>query len=128
MSNIKKNMLRDRAKKIAEVTDEMWSKVDKEYVELVEEFLDFSNHSPQTFKQYKSGLRQFGYWLHDSLNDKKLYKLTKRDILRYMSFLKNRGLSSSAQQFKKACVSSLMNYIENIVADEDEELCNFQKS
>lgn len=37
---IKQNMMRPRAKKLPEVTDEMWSQVDEEHRNLTEEFLD----------------------------------------------------------------------------------------
>lgn len=118
---INKNMLRERAKKLPDVTDEMWQQVNDDYRNLVEEFVSVQNHSPQTKKQYLSGLRQFGWYLKDSMNNKFLYKVTKRDFLRYISYLRdNRKMSSSAMGFKKACVSSLCNFIENVVADEDE--------
>lgn len=125
--NIEKNMLRDRAPKLPEVTDEMWEKVNEDYRMLVDEYLTVQNHSPQTKKQYKSGLRQFGWFMYDSMNNKPLYKVTKRDFLRYISYLRDvRKLSSSALNFKKACVSSLCNYIENVVADEDDNYKQFR--
>lgn len=121
MTKIEKNMLRDRAQKLPEVTDEMWKLVNAEYRELVEEYVSVQNHSPATKKQYISGLRQFGYYVYDSMNNKPFYKITKRDFLRYMSYLRdNRKMSSSAISFKKACVSSLCNYIENVIVGEEE--------
>lgn len=123
---IQKNMFRERAEKLPEVTEEMYSKVNSEYREFVSEYLSSQNHSKHTKKQYVSGLRQFGYFLCDSLNNKPMYKLTKRDMLRYMSFLKDRGMSSSAINFKKACLSSLMNYIENFIADEEPDYKTFR--
>lgn len=124
---IDKNMLRERAKKLPEVTDEMWKLVNDDYRNLVEEFVSVQNHSPDTKKQYISGLKQFGWYLYDSMNNKPLYKVTKRDFLRYISYLRDsRKMSSSAMGLKKACVSSLCNYIENVVADEDENYKNFR--
>lgn len=115
-------MLRERAKKLPEVTDDLWQLVNDDYRNLVEEFVSVQNHSPQTKKQYISGLRQFGHYIKESMNNKPLYKVTKRDFLRYISYLRdNRKMSSSAMGLKKACVSSLCNYIENVVADEMEE-------
>lgn len=117
---INKNMLRERATPLPEVTDEMWGNVNEDYRILVEEFVSVQNHSPQTKKQYISGLRIFGYFIYNSMNNKPLYKVTKRDFLRYISYLRDdRKLSSSALSFKKACVSSLCNYIENVVADDE---------
>lgn len=116
---IEMNMLRPRAKKLPDVTDEMWEEVNDEYRELVEEYLAVNSFSPQTKKQYKSGLRQFGWFIKESMNNKPLHRITKRDFLRYISYLRDdRQLSSSAISFKKACVSSFCNYVENVIAGE----------
>lgn len=120
-------MLRERADKLPDVTDEMWDKVNRDYRDLVAEFISVQNFSKQTKKQYVSGLRQFGWFICDSMNNKPLYKISKRDFLRYISYLRDdRKLSSSALNFKKACVSSLCNYIENVVADDDDNYKNFR--
>ncbi|WP_137743247.1 tyrosine-type recombinase/integrase [Robertmurraya siralis] len=127
MSKIEKNMLRERAKKLPDVTDEMWQQVNDDYRNLVEEFISVQSHSPQTKKQYKSSLRQFGWFIYQSMNDKPLYKITKRDFLRYLSYLRDdRKMSSSGMNLKKATVSSLCNYIENVVADEDKNYKTFR--
>lgn len=118
--SINMNMLRDRARKLPEITNEMWKQVNSEYRELVEEFISVQNHSPETKKQYTSALKQFGWYICNSMNNKPLHKVTKRDFLRYISYLRdNRKMSSSGQNLKKACVSSLCNYIENIIVGED---------
>lgn len=122
--DIAKNMLRDRAKKLPEITDEMWELVNKEYRDLVEDYIRSQAHSPQTKKQYKSMLRQFGWFCYESLNNKPIYKIKKRDFIRYLSYLReDRKMSSAAQSTRKAVVSSLCNYIENVVMDDydDEE-------
>lgn len=127
ISRIEQNMLRPRAKKLPTVTEDMWLKVNEDYRYLVEEFIDVQSHSPQTKKQYLSALRQFGWFVCNSMNNKPLYKITKRDFLRYMSYLRDdRQMSSSAQNFRKASVSSLCNYIENVVADDDDNYRNFR--
>ncbi len=122
--DINKNMLRDRAKKLPEVTDEMWNEVNKEFRDLVSEYISSQSHSPQTKKQYLSMLRQFGWFVCDSLNNKPIYKIKKRDIIRYLSYLRDdRKMSPSAIGTRKAVISSLCNYIENVVMDDfdDEE-------
>jgi integrase len=127
MSNINKNMLRERAKPLPEVTEQMWQEVNDDYRLLVEEYVSVQNHSPETKKQYLSGLKQFGWYLKSSMNNKPFYKVTKRDFIRFMSYLRdNRKQSSSAQSFKKACVSSLCNYIENVVAEDDDNYKMFR--
>lgn len=130
MDNHEVNMhlLRDRALKLPEVTEELWKEVNEESRFLVEEYLEINKGtlSPASLKQYTSGLRQFFYWVHTALNSKSIVKVTKRDFLRYISYLTNRGMSSSGIKFKKACVSSFNNYIENIVADDDETYKTFR--
>lgn len=122
MSEIEMNMLRDRAKRADDITDEMWNQVRREHRDLVAEYLDVSTHlSPRTKIQYESGLRHFFWWVHEILNDKPLEKISKRDFMRYMSYLSNRGLSSSGMGFKKSAVSAFNIYIENIIAEDDKD-------
>lgn len=119
---IEKNMLRNRADKADAITDEMWLQVRNEHRDLVAEYLSVSTHlSKNTLKQYESGLRHFFWWVHEILNDKPLEKISKRDFMRYMSYMQNRGLSSSGINFKRSAVSSFNTYIENIVSDDDRE-------
>lgn len=47
---IQKNMFRERAEKLPEVTEEMYSKVNSEYREFVSEYLSSQNHSKHTKK------------------------------------------------------------------------------
>jgi len=125
--NIKKNMVRDRADKLPEVTDEKWMQVSSEHRRLAEEFLEMnSSLSPKTLVQYRSGIRQFFWWVHQSLSDKPITKISKRDFQRYINYLDSRKMSSNAKKFKKSVVSSFCNYIENMVADDEEEYKNFR--
>lgn len=116
---INRNMLRERAKKLPEVTDEMWLKVNKEYRDLVDEFIRSQSHSPKTKIQYTSILKQFGWYTYTQLRNKPIYKIKKRDFINYLSYLReDRKMSSSGQAQRKAAVSSLCNYIENVVMDD----------
>lgn len=120
-------MLRKRADKLPEITDEMWQNVFEEHRNLTEEFLEVNTHlSLQSKKQYTSGLRQFFYFVHITLKDKPMWEISKRDFLRYLSFLDNHKMSSSGKSFKKACVSSLCNYIENVILDDEPKYSNFR--
>lgn len=120
-TNIEKNMVRERALKLPVVTDDMYNECNYENREMVQEFFEVKSQlSKDTKTQYKSGLRQFVYWLHTSCNDKPFHKVKKRDFVRYMSYLVNRGMSSSGLKFKKSSVSSLCGYIEDVVSEDDE--------
>lgn len=124
---IEQNMLRDRAKKLPPISDEDWLKVNEDFRLLVSEFIASQSHSPKSKIQYESILRQFGWFMYTSLNNKPLYKIKKRDFIRYLSYLRDdRKMSSSAQSMRKAVVSSMCNYIENIVAEDDDNYKNFR--
>lgn len=120
-TSINKNMVRDRALKLPVVTEEMYNKCNYETREIVAEFFAAKSQlSKDTKTQYRSALNQFVYWLHENAMDKPLYKVKKRDFVRFMSYLVNRGMSSSGLKFKKSAISSLCKYIEdNIVEDDD---------
>jgi site-specific recombinase XerD len=127
MTEINKNMLRPIAEKLYEITDEMWGKINSENRELVEEYLDVNKQlSPKTKATYVSALRQFFWFVYEKLSDKAFYKITKRDFMKYMSYIQERGLSSSAIGLRKSSVSSFCNYIENVVADDVEEYKGFR--
>jgi len=127
MTEINKNMLRERAEKLDEITDEMWIKINKENRELVKEYLTVNKQlSNKTKIQYTSCLRQFFYFVFTDLDDKVFYKITKRDFMKYMSYNQERGLSSSAIGLRKSSVSSFCNYIENVVMDDVLEYKGFR--
>lgn len=119
---IEQNMLRERAKKLPPVTDEMWEQVNPLYKDLVEEYLGSVDLSKQTKKQYISALKQFGWFIVDSLNNKPLHKIKKRDAMRYINYLReDRKMSSSGINLKKSAVSAFNQWIENYVADDYED-------
>ncbi|MCK9330287.1 MAG: tyrosine-type recombinase/integrase [Candidatus Cloacimonetes bacterium] len=127
MAEINKNMLRPIAEKLYEITDQMWQSINKENRELVEEYIEINNQlSEKTKETYISALRQFFWFTYEKLNDKPFHTITKRDFMKYMSYLQERGLSSSAISLRKASVSSFCNYIENVVADDIPEYNNFR--
>lgn len=127
MDDINKNLLRKPANKLDEITDEMWQMVNEESRNLVEEFLEVSSQfSPKTKIQYISCLRQFFWFVYEKIQNKPFYKITKRDFMRYMSYMQERGLSSHSVNLRKASVSSFCNYIENIVSEDVEEYKNFR--
>lgn len=127
MAEINKHMLRDRAERLENITDEMWLSCNKENRELVEEYLRVNKQlSPKTHIQYTTCLRQFFYFVKTELKDKVFYKISKRDFMKYMSSMQERGLSSSAIGLRKSSVSSFCNYIENVVMDDVPEYNGFR--
>lgn len=115
------NMLRKRAEKIEPVTDEMWKLVNPFNREKVEEFLLESTHlSKQSQTQYKSALRIFYYWVYESLKDKPIYEIKKKDFMRFQNSLIRRGMSSNGVKMKRSVISSLNKYLINYYEDDED--------
>jgi len=125
-------MLRQIADKLPEVTNEMFNQCNPENLKLIKEFEEMHPLlSSQTKAQYRSGVKQFTWWVKTALNDKAFYEITKRDFNRYLSYLINRGMSSSGIKFKKSCVSTICEYAERILSEgmkEYEKFHNFTKT
>lgn len=118
---IKMNTLRERASKEKPVTSEMWEKVNSYNRNFVEEFLMESTHlSAKSQVQYKSALYQFYYWVHETLNDKKINQIKKKDFLRYQNSLIRRGVSSNGIKMKRSAISSMNKYLINYYEDEED--------
>lgn len=117
---------RRKANKLKEVTDMDWEKVNIDNRMLMEEyFMMCGDLSNGTKKQYRSCLRIFFNWMRIHSGNKHFYKMTKRDFIRYLVYLKENGLTRSAIKLKKSAVSGLATYIEKFVAEEDERYKNF---
>ena len=94
------------------ITDEMWQDVNQFNRDMVEEYLD--NQAELSAKSkicYESGLRIFFYWVKEYLNNKCMLDIKKKEFVKYLNWLTNRGLSESAIKFKKSCVSNICNYV-----------------
>lgn len=118
-------MLKERAKKSIPITDKMWKLINKDYRNLVNEFLR-EQRTVQTKKQYTSALRQFGWYLYNELNNKEYWKITKREANNYVNYLLDLNMSSSAIGLKKSALSSLNNYIETYIVDDDKNYSSFR--
>ena len=94
------------------ITDEMWQDVNQFNRDMVEEYLD--NQAELSAKSkicYESGLRIFFYWVKEHLNNKCMLDIKKKEFVKYLNWLTNRGLSESAIKFKKSCISNICNYV-----------------
>lgn len=100
------------AKRSDDVTDDMWKEVNEFNRNMVKEYLE--NQAELSIKSkigYESALKIFFYWVKDNLNNKSCLDIKKKEFVRYLNWLTNRGLSDSAIKFKKSAVSNICNYI-----------------
>lgn len=107
------------ARRSDEVTDEVWTDVNELNRTLVEDYLSNQTHlSPKSINAYRSALRIFFVWVKDNLHNKDCVSIRKKEFLRYLNWLANRGFSESGIRFKKSAVSAFNKFIENFY-DED---------
>lgn len=107
------------AKRSDDVTDEMWEQVNEFNRDMVKEFLEYKVElSEKSIVQYSSALRIFFWWVKENLKDKDCVDIKKKEFIRYLNWLTNRGLSDSAIKMKKSIVSSFCSYIMEYYEDE----------
>ena len=98
--------------------------------ELKKEFLNYLkaiNRSEGTIRQYGSDLDIFFCWVLQNAGNKDFNKITKRDIIAFQGWLINDNQNSPARVRRlKATISSLSNFCENILSDEEEEYASFR--
>ncbi|MBZ9622830.1 tyrosine-type recombinase/integrase [Clostridium sp. FP2] len=100
------------AKKLANLTEEMYQLCNDYNKQIIEEFIDNSDElSPQTKPQYRSSLRIWINYIREFCKNKPLYEVESIDYKKFQSWLYNNGLGESAIRFKRASVSTLNNYI-----------------
>lgn len=100
------------AKKLKDVTEEMYQSCNDYNKQIIEEFIDSSDElSPTTKPQYRSALRIWINYIREYCKNKPLYEIQSIDYKKFQSWLYNNGLGESAIRFKRAAVSTLNNYI-----------------
>ena len=98
------------------------AKINPDNAALLKDFMDYLEsvgRAATTIKNYKADLLVFFCWCEDELNNKYFVELSKREIARFQNHALNVwGWSSNRLRTVKAALSSLSNFIENILDDE----------
>ncbi|MDB7829133.1 tyrosine-type recombinase/integrase [Intestinimonas butyriciproducens] len=103
---------------------ELVAEINPENARLKKDFLSYLQsvqRSPGTIKGYENDLDIFFVYCMKNLGNKKFVDVTKRDLVSFQNWLiDENGNSPSRVRRIKAAISSLSNYIENILDDEKE--------
>ncbi len=106
-------------------SDEKLQQVNPDNIQLENDFLEYLasiDRSKGTIKQYKANLHVFWCWNLEFNKNKFFVDLTKREISKFQSHaITVWGWSPKRIRTVKATISSLSNYIENILDDEFED-------
>lgn len=105
-------------------SEELLKQVNPKNIRLKKDFmnyLDSIQRSPKTIRGYNNDLDIFFVWNLLNNDNKFFIEISKRDIISYQSYLSSQNSNSPARIRRlKATLSSLSNYIENILDDEKE--------
>lgn len=103
---------------------EKLKQVNPENIELGNDFLDYlasTDRANSTIKQYRSNLNIFWCWNLEFNGNKHFVKMTKREVSKFQNHAINVWQWSPKRiRTVKATISSLSNFIENILDDEYE--------
>lgn len=103
---------------------ELLSQINKGNMRLKRDFLDYLRsvqRSPKTIDGYDNDLDIMLTWNHQFNGDKDFVKISKRDWASFQNWLINTNGNSPARVRRiKSAVSSMSNYIANILDDEEE--------
>lgn len=122
-------MAREKNPYLKQFDVDMWEKeVLKENKDLTKDFINYCksvDRSVKTIIQYEATLKWLFCYIYKEFNNKSFIKLSKRDIMNMQSYWLNEAkLSSSRIRFIKSTMSSLSNFIENILDDEYKDFRN----
>lgn len=103
-------------------TPENWEKVNQKNKELMNDFVEYLNStdkSDATVYNYISDLKICFTWALLKNENKFFVDFTKRDFMKYQNYLMNElKLSSARVRRLRSTMSSLSNFIENVLDDE----------
>lgn len=103
-------------------TPELLEKVNPENKRLLDDFVTYLKsiqRSEKTIKGYINDIEIFFVWNLQNNRNKFFTEISKRDVISYQNWLINENKNSPARVRRlKAALSSMSNYIENILDDE----------
>lgn len=109
---------------------ELIAEINKENMRLLDDFLAYLRsvkRSEGTIAGYKNDLLIFFVYVLENLDNKPFQKISKRDLIAYQNWLVGDHENSPARVRRmKSAISSLSNYVENILADDEEEFKGFR--
>lgn len=114
---------------IKTTSPEKTAKINKNNMRLKDDFLMYLKsvqRSPGTISGYDNDLLIVFTYIMEELGNKDFQKLSKRDIVRIQNWLIEKGNSSARIRRMKSAISSLSNYCENILADDDPEFDGYR--
>lgn len=104
---------------------ELLAQINPENLALINDFLVYlrsTQHSETTIAGYKNDLEIWAVYCLQNCGNKHFTKMTKREIVKYQDWLLNNNENSPARVRRmKSALSSMSNYVADILDDEFED-------
>ena len=110
-------------------SDEKTARINKDNLRLKDDFLLYLKsvqRSAGTINGYDNDLLVFFTYILEHLDNKPFQNITKRDLIAFQNWLVSNGNSSARIRRVKSTISSLSNYCENILADDDPDFAGYR--
>lgn len=110
-----------KTKRMKEITKEDWELVNNENKELLNDFIEYCesvDRSKTTLKNYKSDLKIVLNWFKNNCKNKEFVEITKRDVSKFQNWCLKQEMSPARIRRLRSSMSSLSNYIENMLDDD----------
>lgn len=118
-----------KTRQIKITSPEKMTKINKSNIRLKDDFLLYLRsvqRSEGTISGYASDLNIIFTYILDELGNKEFQKLTKRDLIAFQNWLVTNGISSARIRRLKSAISSLSNYCESILSDDDPDFKDYR--
>ena len=123
-----KNVNTRKTKRVLKASEEELKIVNSDNLQLIEDFLNYlkgTGKADTTLVVYRSNLNIFFVWFAKYCNNKDFSQVKKNDYLKFQTYMVSEDLSSARIKSVRATLSSLSNYIETIL-DEEEKWQGFR--
>lgn len=111
-------------------TERKWKHVNEDNKLLVKDYMEYASatdKSKATRETYQHNLKLFFLWVMDERNNMFFADLKKRDFMSWLSYLVNtQQLSPSRVRQMRSTISSLSNFCEDVLADDDERFKEYR--
>lgn len=117
-----------KTEKVFNTSEEEIQKILPENLELIDDFINYlesTDHAKTSLVVYRNNLNIFFLYLEKFAKNKDFVNIKKRDILNFQNYMVKNELSSARIKNIKSSISSLGNFIESIL-DEEEKWEDFR--
>lgn len=120
-------MGRKTVRVLSSTTEEIKA-INPDNLDLINDFMNYletTDKSFETIKVYKNNLELFFVYLMKNAKNKDFVDIKKRDLMNFQNYLVKNGLSPARIRNVRASISSLSNFIESVL-DEEEKWEDFR--